>query len=376
MPGKNKKLSQKIKKANKAGTIKIVLFLSLLIALPLIFNASKKQQNLQQNAATPPAASCANGLWAENTYGSGNLTDMDALADKLTAGKINFFFPNIAAWNADGTLSYHVSDADITAFNNKIRARNPQIKIIPWINSAGGPAQDLSTPAERQKRIDQIITLVNKGFDGINEDTEVFTGGTTHQNIADFWNAMAATLKPMGKLSTVAALAWQDSFIDDIYPQLNIDYLIPMLYSGDPGQCNFTETRFKDTMNRILTKTNSPILIGMASCGEVGSVTGWIDSEISTRGPYPKLKGYSLWAYESWWMQPADWTAWNNWTTKDCTPSDSPASSLTPASSPTITATDEPITPTPTPEIPYSPNINPLLFFIPVIILLLAMIFL
>lgn len=47
-----KNIYQKIKKVNKTRTLRLLLFLSILIALPLILNSSQKQQNLKQNAQT------------------------------------------------------------------------------------------------------------------------------------------------------------------------------------------------------------------------------------------------------------------------------------------------------------------------------------
>lgn len=47
---------QKIKKADKTRTINLALFLSLLIALPLVLNAPQNQQTLKQNAQTLPTS--------------------------------------------------------------------------------------------------------------------------------------------------------------------------------------------------------------------------------------------------------------------------------------------------------------------------------
>jgi hypothetical protein len=237
--------------------------------------------------------------------------------DKLVAGKIKFLFLLVGEWEPDGIISYFSSDSRITNFINTVKERNSDFKVLAWVYGGVPGYQDpvdISTAAKRQNAINQIVSCVNKGFDGFNEDIETYVGTT--QNLIDFWNGMAATLRGMNKISTVDAICTYVYPVEDIYPYLDVDYIAPMLYGGGAP---FPETDFKNVMHRVLTNTGPPILIGMKvndyTTIPLNTQLGWIDSKIASSGPYPKLKGFVLWEYQ--YMRDVDWTDWNNWATKD-----------------------------------------------------------
>jgi len=245
-----------------------------------------------------------------------NAPDPSSVLDKLIRGKIKFIFLLTGEWAKDGTIKYYISDSNIQSFINKVKTKSPDLKVLAWAYLIPGYHElvDLSSEAIKQTMIEQTVACVQKGFDGFNDDVEGFLPDKAWNQIIDYWNRQAKAVRDLGKIATNCIMPWPREWLTSVAPYVNTDYIVPMLYSNAP----YPEDPFKDIMHTILTKSASPVLIGMfvqSTTPILRDQLGWIDPQIASSGPYPKLAGFSLYKYDR--MRDVDWTDWNNWATKD-----------------------------------------------------------
>jgi len=146
-----------------------------------------------------------NGLWHE-------IQDIDTEAERtlftsrVLNGKINQVYCSIAHWVANNVLEYQWSDSTILDYITYIKSVNPEIKVFAWVwcdylERWGSKKPNVTTSTQRDNLINQVVACANKGFDGIQEDTEGWYG--SNANFIDYTNGVASTLSSIGKLCFV-----------------------------------------------------------------------------------------------------------------------------------------------------------------------------
>jgi len=129
-------------------------------------------------------------------------------------------------------INYGRSDSTWTAVINALHASG--VKAIAWGEDGGGGTSDIGA-SNRQNIYNMIIDCMHKGFDGWNDDIEVWTSGLVQDQI-NYLNNLTVVLHSMGKLNMPdVGFDWQQN--TNMY--LNVDYIISMFYS--------TNTKLEDS---------------------------------------------------------------------------------------------------------------------------------
>ncbi len=210
-------------------------------------------------------------------------------------------------WNPDHTIKYDNSPTVWKQFINTVKAIDPNFKVLALV---GTGAVDISGSANRTAMISSAKKLLTSApFDGWNDDLETFSG--SNQDLIAYWQGVASMVKGMGEIATVdLGVDWSYS-VEDIYPHLtNFDYIMPMFYK------TISFSYAVESWNTILSNSSVPVIMGLAVISEAnGNIPlsqqlSWIDGQ-----SHKNLAGFSIWAYDYW--SDADFTAWNNWSTKN-----------------------------------------------------------
>jgi hypothetical protein len=194
---------------------------------------------------------------------------------------------------------------------NTIRAYDSRFKIYAWIGSYPHDASgqiDLSTSGYRQAMINSVVACAQKGFDGIQDNIEDVTAGTTYANQVTYWNALTTALHGVGKECIVYTLPWDWNV--NYWSTINADYIAMSMYAfdGTPD----SEADFKYYMDLALTKTTSPCLLSMIHGGTgetIADQLGWIGDQITLHGTYSNLAGFALYEYSG--ILSSEWAAWD-----------------------------------------------------------------
>lgn len=243
----------------------------------------------------------------------------EVVADLQNAG-IKYALPFIGMWNpATNDIDYELTDAQITTMINAFHVAG--INVLAWVMAFDKP-MDISA-ANRQNLYNSIIRLMNKGFDGLNEDIEVWTTGSFASDLIQDWldyiNGLMPLLHGMGKLATVCApMDWRQN----INPNLICDFIVSMFYSSQSTFENIQAEAFYQEefgqYNGHNTPPASPVIMGLMNYWGNQYPLAWQLNkfgEFMEKYPYSKqyLAGAAIWLYEYMWTSPSDWLEWTFW---------------------------------------------------------------
>jgi hypothetical protein len=234
-----------------------------------------------------------------------------SIALRLKDANINCIIVWAGQWDSDYTINYADAPSVWKQFINTVKSVSSNFKILALVNGWGINVEDPSYKSAMLNSVKQL--MASASFDGFNDDIENFTG--TNRNIIDYWQAEARMIKDMGKIATVdLEIDWPFT-IEDVYPYLtNFNYVIPMFY------WKIEDTNALTYWNRILSSSSVPIIMGLdidpndMNNYSMSQKLSWIDQTLNG-SQNSNLAGFSIWAYDFW--NNADFSAWNNWATKN-----------------------------------------------------------
>jgi spore germination protein YaaH len=201
------------------------------------------------------------------------------------------------------------------------------VKLIPLVNNK--PRYEkfsplLATRASRAKVIDRLVALVREhGYDGLNIDFEAVEP-SDRAGLTAFMQELTATLRPLGKLSTVAVAAkprelttgWAGAYDYRALSQAS-DYVVLMTYAyhpaaGPPGSTAPMSWVRRTAEYAVSVAPAQKLLLGIGLWGydwklkseEPAVVRTWAEIEAIAKRPGAQL-GYSV-EDESAWLKYTD----------------------------------------------------------------------
>ena len=258
-----------------------------------------------------------------------SLTVNTAMLSALVGHNVFKLFPDVCALNPDGSMYYWFSDNEINAMLTGVRAYDSRFKIYGWMgswdvaNNQHDDYEDMSSATFRNAAIASEVAMVQKGFDGIQENSEDLinqNSTATNTGLIQFWNGLATSLhaaNPNYKLIITCPAVWYDFNINYIKNLVGIDYAI--LYGVGSTAGNFV-TQATEWMDNI------PLSIPIIGCdfggnqeglGSMASQLSAYDSFYSGYSGASKanITGYTLYSWVD--MDAPSWTSWDAWPKKN-----------------------------------------------------------
>lgn len=319
----------------------------ILVAFLLITFLAGSTLHFQSAQAQVPILT--NLLWTQAGE-EANAENCEIYADHNMTGIII----QAGAWGSDLQIHQYPTDQQITdAYEN---AHDNNMKLYVWFtaqSTTGYGTPDLTSSSQRSDMVAELVSWAqNHDVDGVDDDLEEFAQDEWSDTVA-YWNAADNGLNAIGKeyfASTyVDWLYGMESEDPGLTLTIDVDSVNIMMYGGNPH----TEIQYKEYITDSFDLLDCPIHFVMRAevdiyfpfregdGGSFGEVLTWYDETL------PELPvGFSIfWVIQ---MTPTQWTAWDNWSTKNNLVTLEPTPTPTPTASPSPTPTPSP-SPSPIP---------------------------
>jgi hypothetical protein len=245
--------------------------------------------------------------------------------DTLSNGKITDIIMMTANWNDNYTLNMLMSTSQITTLLTSAHAK--KIRVHAWtIRWFDASTLSISTSAQRTSCINAIVALMNTNyggqyFDGHNDDlSERYSG--TWQNYADYLSSLTTSIHNLGKgqMNSTDLLCWYGFDIKGVYPLIQCDFIIPMMYGGESASTSaWDQAGMQTAASTVFTYSKVPLVLGIYYDKRIGPYTP--AQELTYLGNVnvsnSKFNGYMIYCGDQSGWSNADWASWNNWSVKN-----------------------------------------------------------
>lgn len=253
---------------------------------------------------------CGNGIWLQEQYTGSAL---EAICDKFVSSSINLIYMEAGYWNHGrlGIIGESILKSAANTVHTYNTNHNTQIKILGFIMSTIGRAEDISNYNER---IADLVSLCKTtGLDGISDDIENF-GNASGQTIQNYYEGLTTALHQLSppRLCTAALPVENGGGMDQFYTVVRMDLMMPMIYFGNMNT-------FKEFSDRWLSNVQSPVSIAVWPGNQgMNNILRAVD-ELRSSKLYSKFAGISIWSYDASGMSmtTSDWSIWNAWSGKN-----------------------------------------------------------
>jgi hypothetical protein len=247
-----------------------------------------------------------NGVWC---YGNTLLNT--AFFESMVNLKIKNVFWQCVRVNSDNSLTQTVDDSTIS--NSVSIGKSYGVNVWLWVgtypHNVFGEV-DISTVEKRNIYINNILGIAEKGFYGVQEDSEDFTSSSLTNGQHDiryvwFCNNLSMVLHNHGlKLMVYAPAVWSNFNTQCVPYFQGIDFLFVA--------CRYDSfSHFKNDIEQFTSNTALPVLFGVGYGVSVASDVEWINSLTLPSN----LKGFNVYCYAD--MDFFDWNTWDNWNLKN-----------------------------------------------------------
>jgi len=243
-----------------------------------------------EDRAPHPFNQDRNAVWLEHRWleKPQSVPAMEALLSMLAKRGVQYAYPHITPFNAQGRLPPH-SREQMRLFLDAARRTAPEMKVLPWIGGVRAGSRrmrpgtiDLKDLVQRQQIVAESRGLIDEGFDGIHLNIEPLDDGNV-----DFLALLHALRNAVGpdKMLSISAIrpgpvtvpvTRNFLWTDDYYRRLAaaVDQIVIMVYdTGLPTPALYR--RYVAYASRFMTATlgeeaKARVLLGVPTYDATG----------------------------------------------------------------------------------------------------------